>query len=100
MDFTEHLSLKLEICSKNSWGKFGRFLGKNLVDFFSTIHYTFCTLPARRRKSSWGQFFYPPPSLNKAIVREAAKKVLFIVVRPLRGGGVRARPLRKREFFG
>ena len=33
-------------------------------------------------------------------LREAAKKtVLFLVVRPLRGGGVRARPVRKKELF-
>ena len=33
------------------------------------------------------------------LIREAAKKVLFLVARPLREGGVRARPLRKKELF-
>ena len=38
--------------------------------------------------------------LDSQLVREAAKKVLFLVVRPLRGGGVvRDRPLRKKELF-
>ena len=32
---------------------------------------------------------------------EAAKKLFFLVARPLRGeGGVRAWPLRKKNFFG
>jgi len=31
--------------------------------FLSTIHCTFCTLPARRRRSFWGQFSYQQPYL-------------------------------------
>ena len=32
-------------------------------------------------------------------LREAAKKVPFLVARPLRGGGGRSWPLRKKNFF-
>ena len=36
---------------------------------------------------------------NQAILREAAKKVIFFVARPHEGGWVRVGPLRKKNLF-
>ena len=40
-----------------------------------------------------------PKSVLVAEVREATNKILFLVAQPLREGGVKARPLRKKDFF-
>ena len=37
-------------------------------------------------------------SIINGVLRGAAKKFFFLVARPLRGGGVKARPLRKKDL--
>ena len=51
-------------------------------------------LPLRKERKNPGLL------KSRALIKEATKKVIFLMAVPLRGGGVKALPLRKKSVFG